>query len=128
MKRKFPPTREDGSFCVIAKFETHQDAEDLRDEITKWCKAWVTEQNVESYKHARIDEDGKEWQPFDYFYAYSSPPSVYRAEGTQLWLRFEGMPNSYWWRDWLARMGVSLTQAFPVLLAKERAISYDCNE
>jgi hypothetical protein len=125
MKRKFPPSREDGSFCVIVKFETAQEATTLQSQINEWCTQWVAENNDLSPENVVLGDIVV--QPFNYFYAYAKPPYVIKAEGRQLWLRFDGMPGSYWWRDWLARSMGNLTRTFPEL-QPENKLSYDCDE
>ena len=114
MPRKFPKTREDGTFCVVAKFTTTQNAANLRDQVTEWCKQWIAENNDVSGEPVVVTKDSIK-EPRDYFRAFTSLPYVIKAEDNQLWLRFDGVSGSYWWKDWLVRITVSLTNAFPEL-------------
>lgn len=127
MSKKFPPTRKDGSFCIVIKFETIQNSANLRKQINEWCRKWVEENNAETRKHTIVDEEGNEVQPFDYYHAFKAPPYVIKSEGKQLWLRFDGVANSIWWRDWMARMMVGLTTAIGELHGQYN-VSYNCDE
>ncbi|MEP7288033.1 MAG: hypothetical protein ABI947_19950 [Chloroflexota bacterium] len=127
MPSKIPAyVREDGTFCVVVEFETIQDATNLRDQVTQWCNEWI-EENKTVHRVGISDDlsvDDVERLP-DYFEIFTSPPYIIKAEDDQLWLRLDGM-YSYWWRDWLARIGVSLTRALPEL--RLHKISINCGE
>jgi hypothetical protein len=126
MPRKFPKTREDGTFCVVARFTITQNAANLRDQINDWCKRWIEENNDTSGEPGVVGE-GILKEPMDFFNAFTRSPYVIEAEDNQMWLRFDRVLGSYWWRDWLARILVALQRAYPELQPEGR-LSFHCNE
>lgn len=119
MPKKFPKTRIDGTFCVVAKFIIPYEAKELRVQIDNWCKQWVAEH--------------KEWHFFDktlnYFDDFKSPPYVSKTEDNELWLRFDGTSGTYWWRDWFARLLSDLGRTFPELRPTSKTpIVENCEE
>ncbi len=128
MLSQFVPgyVRADGTFCMVVKFETTQNAANLRDQLTEWCNQWV----AENKQWHRVWMSGdppvvSEEQHLDYFEIFASPPYVAKAENNQLWLRLDGV-YSYWWRDWGARIVISLIRAFPEL--GEYKLLFSCDE
>lgn len=116
--------REDGTFCIVIKFETTVNAADLRSQITDWCHQWVAE-NKEWHPSWLEEEPTIERGNWDYFAIFSGPPYVSKAENHQLWLSFEGT-FSNWWRDWAARIVGGLMRGFPDL--RKQTISFNCDE
>jgi hypothetical protein len=128
MRPKFIPSfvREDGTFCVIIKFTITQDAANLREQITEWCKQWIAE-HQHWQRPVSESEIGADKGPWNYFEIFSGPPYVIKAVEHQLWLRFDGKVYSYWWKDWFAPMMGGLQRAIPELQMKDR-FSYNCDD
>jgi hypothetical protein len=117
--------RENGTFCVIVKFEVTQNAAKLGDQVTEWSKQWV----AENQKWPRIEMSDDplfpEERPTDYFEVFTGLPFVLKAENNQLWLRLDGL-YSYWWRDWAARFVVDLIHVFPEM--GKYKLSFTCDQ
>ncbi|MEO8607154.1 MAG: hypothetical protein ABI690_04700 [Chloroflexota bacterium] len=127
MSARYIPSmvRADGTFCVIAKFKTAEEAAALHDPVTDWCKQWVANHQhwQRTAEEINIDKNG----PWDYFAIFHGPPYVIKAEDRELWVRLDARVYSYWWRDWFAPMMVGLKSAFPTLKADGK-LSFDCDE
>jgi hypothetical protein len=127
MPSKFLPSyvRADGTFCVVAKFKTSEDASSLREPVTEYCEQWVVENRhwKRTDSEINIEKNG----PWDYFAIFFGAPYVIKAEDHQLWLRLDARLYSYWWRDWFASMMGNLVRAFPVLQPEEK-LFFDCDE
>ncbi len=125
MPPKFIPSyvKSDGTFYVVTKFKTAQDAANLRDQVTAWCVQWI-----EDRKHWQLDEGNIDKGPVDYLGIFTGPPNVVRAEDNQFWLRFDARVYSYWWRDWFVMMLSGLRSAFPELQPDEDRLSFNSDE
>ncbi len=111
-----PKADKNGIFCWIVKFETSQDAADLSEPVTELCQQWIADNNNTSGEPVILGEEEIDIvDPYDYFRAFTKYPYVVKAEGNSLWLRFDGIYGSYWWRDWLVRVLGALRKAFPEL-------------
>lgn len=128
MRSKYipPHVQQDGTFCVVTKFVTTQDAASLQHQVTDWCKQWLIEhedwQRPVDEESADIDKD-----PWDYSDIFFGTPYVIKAEGNKLWLRLDARVYSYWWRDWYAGMMGNLVRAFPEL-RREKRLTFSCDD
>jgi len=105
-----PKSGGSGVFCMVVKFETTENAATIQDQVIEWCIRWIIENNVTTDKPVILDEDVLD--PYDYFHAFTRFPYVIKAQDNNLWLRFDVIPGSYWWKDWIVRVTVELRKNF----------------
>lgn len=125
MSQQVLKQRENGSFCVITKFTTSEDTDDLKDKVVDWCNRWIAEHKdwQRPTDESGVDINKDSW---DYSEIFIGPPYVIKAEDNQLWLRLDVRIHSYWWRDWFASMMGGLVRAFPELHVSDR-IFFSCD-
>jgi hypothetical protein len=104
MSRRFPKTRDDGTFEVLLRFKGTPSGS--CDGIQTWLAAWVAANSEWLFL-------GKTHRFSDFF---SSPPQVEVAASGALCIRLFGVsPDRTFWRDWYVRLVGATLQQFPEL-------------
>jgi hypothetical protein len=103
---KFPKRRPDGSFRVVARFNTTADVSGLMaDYVRAWTRAmpvWVR-----IWRSASIQEERLEFAT-----EFSAVPSV-EADNQEISLIFEAKPTASRWKDWTSFLIEDILTVFP---------------
>jgi hypothetical protein len=100
--RRFPKTRDDGTFKVRVRFSAPP-KKDLAS-IQRWLADWVQ-------THGEWVFFGKTHRFSEYF---RETPRAILGDAGELCLVFHGVsPDRGLWRDWYARLGKDTVEAFP---------------
>jgi len=113
MEQRFPRTRADGSFCIIAKFEITHETASISERVASWLSKWVEAHQVWTRKWEGAGESEKE--QLYYFDDFSAPPYIFKLRDNQIYIRIDCKPGAKWWKDWSARIFIDLSREFPEL-------------
>ncbi len=112
--RKFPKTREDGSFSINVSFDSPGISPD---HIEDWLASWALK-NEELVFHY---DSGA---PSDYLRLAESflrPPYQIHSTPDEVVIRFDATSEAPFWKDWYARLVADIVAEFPRLTLKSAA-------